>query len=451
MSATRRSRAERSRASRASSADAAAVTWTPNRLEQTGTHLAGVGLVVHQQHVDALRPRRSPRRDGTAAGGSRGLCGGGSWTAGIIAGMGRRTENAEPCPSPSLRASHGAAVQLDEVAHDRRGPGRGRRGAGWCCCRPGGSGRRRRARNSGAMPMPVSVTRTSIWRVAAAPGRPRLRPPRGVNLTALDSRFQTTCWRRSGSPLARAASGSSRRSTLDALGVGGGADGVDGGLDRLDQVHAAATFSRSLPVMMREMSSRSSMIWPWARALRSMAGHGAPEARLVELAVAQEPGPAEDGVERRAQLVGDGAQELVLERGWPPRPRGAPPARWRRGRAILLQRPVGLKSVRRPAARGRRRSRATRRPWRPGTRPWRRRRRRACPPRRAAGAPRGGSCRRPPGPGPCARPVGGERRASARRRRRRRRRGGRSGHQQEVAAGLLLDGGEMAFSGLKIP
>jgi hypothetical protein len=49
--------------------------------------------------------------------------------------------------------------------------------------------------------------------------------------------------------------------------------------------------------MMRLMSSRSSISWPWARALRSL----------------QHAGPAEHRVERRAQLVRERGQEFVLQ------------------------------------------------------------------------------------------------------------------------------------------
>ena len=66
--------------------------------------------------------------------------------------------------------------------------------------------------------------------------------------------------------------------------------------------------------MMRETSSRSSMICALRPgvALDGLDGPLRPSA-VVEAAAGSEPGPAEDGVERRAQLVRDGAQELVLE------------------------------------------------------------------------------------------------------------------------------------------
>ena len=70
--------------------------------------------------------------------------------------------------------------------------------------------------------------------------------------------------------------------------------------------------SVSLPLMMRETSSRSSMRRIWARALRSMASNAAPAASPCELAPPEHPDPREHGVERRPQLVRDRGEELVL-------------------------------------------------------------------------------------------------------------------------------------------
>ena len=65
--------------------------------------------------------------------------------------------------------------------------------------------------------------------------------------------------------------------------------------------------------MMRVMSSRSSISCACARALRSMAS--SPLARSSSAwrrAAQQDLRPAEDGVERRAQLVRERGEELVL-------------------------------------------------------------------------------------------------------------------------------------------
>ena len=57
------------------------------------------------------------------------------------------------------------------------------------------------------MPAPVSLTVISTCESTRA-RRNWTFPPRGVNLIAFDSRFQTICWRRSASPITAAATGS---------------------------------------------------------------------------------------------------------------------------------------------------------------------------------------------------------------------------------------------------
>ena len=49
------------------------------------------------------------------------------------------------------------------------------------------------------MPAPLSLTWTCA-REATRSRRTSTRPPRGVNFTAFDRRFQNTCWRRPGRP-----------------------------------------------------------------------------------------------------------------------------------------------------------------------------------------------------------------------------------------------------------
>ena len=125
--------------------------------------------------------------------------------------------------------------------------------------RPGGTSRTRSAGTPASMPMPVSLTvSSSIVAVARAGGRRRC-PPRGVNLTAFESRFQITCCSRSGSPTSAATHGSNW--PLD-------------GARRAPRRPAASTpsrsstsatrssglmSSRSLPLTMRDTSSRSSI------------------------------------------------------------------------------------------------------------------------------------------------------------------------------------------------
>ena len=99
----------------------------------------------------------------------------------------------------------------------------------------------------------------------------------------------------------------------DVLRLGRGADRVDGGLARADARSIGCTFSRSLPVVMRETSSRSSI------ELRLRLGvaldHLQAVARLARssFSIAEQLRPAEDRVERRAQLVAERGEELVLD------------------------------------------------------------------------------------------------------------------------------------------
>ena len=63
---------------------------------------------------------------------------------------------------------------------------------------------------------------------------------------------------------------------------------------------------------MRLMSSRSSISCVWTRALRSMVSSPLADLLGIGRARAENLRPAEDGVERRAQLVRQGRQEVVL-------------------------------------------------------------------------------------------------------------------------------------------
>ena len=79
--------------------------------------------------------------------------------------------------------------------------------------------------------------RRSRRRVHAARRRTCTRPPRLVNFTAFDSRFQTTCCSRSGSPETGAGVGGRARSRSDPLGVRGRRDRVDRAPHDVGDVH----------------------------------------------------------------------------------------------------------------------------------------------------------------------------------------------------------------------
>ena len=72
------------------------------------------------------------------------------------------------------------------------------------------------------------------------------------------------------------------------------------------------TASRSFPVMMRDTSRRSSISFVCARTLRSIDLEGPGGPLRIQPAGAQQTGPAQDGGQRRPQLVGERRQELVL-------------------------------------------------------------------------------------------------------------------------------------------
>ncbi len=104
-----------------------------------------------------------------------------------------------------------------------------------------------------------------------------MRAPLGLNLTALESRFQAICWSRTGSaarvPAASSMVGSMTMRLASAAG-------------RIRSIAArtalagstARRSSRSLPATMRLTSRMSSMRWTCALALRSMISSGRPSA-----------------------------------------------------------------------------------------------------------------------------------------------------------------------------
>ena len=144
-------------------------------------------------------------------------------------------------------------------------------------------------------------------RSSRAAARPSTRPPCGVNFTAFESRFQTTCCSRPASPDHRARRRDRAPSTRDrpwprAAGrIVSTADVDDRARDR-----RGATSRRSLPEMMRDTSSRSSIelrlrarvaLDDLERALERSCGERARVRSMLR--------PAEDRVQRRAQLVRD--------------------------------------------------------------------------------------------------------------------------------------------------
>ena len=94
-------------------------------------------------------------------------------------------------------------------------------------------------------------------------------PPSGVNLTALVSRFQTTCCSRFASPRSGPALRIESSIQADSLGFGRGLNRLDRRLDERTG-ESRCMSSRSFPEMIELMSSRSSTSFVCTRALRSM-------------------------------------------------------------------------------------------------------------------------------------------------------------------------------------
>ena len=151
------------------------------------------------------------------------------------------------------------------------------------------------------MPMPVSATLISMCEFTRSSSTCTL-PPLGVNLIAFESRFQTTCCSRLGSPEIGPAPGSSSFSSRMPFASAAGrtvsiaastkATGSTGWMSR-----------RTLPDVMRLMSSRSSISWVCTRALRSIVSSPLCSSASLLGAAPQDLRPAEDRAQRRAQLV----------------------------------------------------------------------------------------------------------------------------------------------------
>ena len=160
------------------------------------------------------------------------------------------------------------------------------------------------------MPMPLSRTDSrTVWSC-----RMRLTaiwPPAGVNLIAFETRFQVIWRRRSASPRIV------KRST-----IGGAAIVIPlaSALGRSDSTTAAVigasgsgrSCNRSLPVTMRDTSSRSSMSSACCRALRSMISSASDRRSSRTEPRPQHADPAEHDVQRSAELVRQRGEEFVL-------------------------------------------------------------------------------------------------------------------------------------------
>ena len=120
---------------------------------------------------------------------------------------------------------------------------------------------------------------------------------------------------RSESPRTMLAAWSPADLERDVLGLRRRPHALEGGLRDGQAGRWARADSCTLPVMMREWSSRSAMRRLCALTPRSIAASARARVAVVEvsLAAGQDVDPARDDGQRPAQLVGDGGHELVLE------------------------------------------------------------------------------------------------------------------------------------------
>ena len=191
----------------------------------------------------------------------------GSGRSAATAAAGSRTRNVVPRPSPSLDTSTDPpCISTMCRTIDRpipRPPVFLVVPASACRNRSNTCGR-----NSGLMPTPESLTsrqtnapRRATWTCTV--------PSRGVNFTALASRFHTTCCRRLGSPGTVPAPASTPAWTCTPLASEAGST-VAMALWTTNSNSTGCTSRRSFPARMRDTSRTSSTIWASAFAFRSI-------------------------------------------------------------------------------------------------------------------------------------------------------------------------------------
>ena len=103
------------------------------------------------------------------------------------------------------------------------------------------------------------------------------------------------------------------RAIVDGLGLGRRRDRIERRLDDCRAAAPGASLSRSLPPMIRETSRMSSISCDCAMRVVLDDADGPLDHRRIALARRQQVRPAEDRVERRAQLVRQRGEELVLQ------------------------------------------------------------------------------------------------------------------------------------------
>ena len=160
--------------------------------------------------------------------------------------------------------------------------------------------------------MPIPVSRTSRRSLPSrSPTDIETRPPSGVNLIAFASRFQMTCCSRAGSQ--RIARGSLHGWTSSRIRLAS-AVGRRASTDRLHHVRDRR-LAHVEPELSRDDAGGVEQILDEAGLQPRVAlddFDGARGGGGVERSGRQQPGPAEDRVERRAQLVRERREKLVF-------------------------------------------------------------------------------------------------------------------------------------------
>ena len=165
-------------------------------------------------------------------------------------------------------------------------------------------------RNSPRMPAPSSATPISAC-VRVARRVTSTWPPRGVNLTAFDSRFHTTCCRRAGIAGDRPHVGVDLLAQLDALVVGLVEHGLDRIVDDRPQIDGLEVEAQLAGDDAADVEQVGNELRLHARVAGDDVEAAGQHVRVAGAAHHQ-VSPAEDGVERRPQFVRDHRDELVL-------------------------------------------------------------------------------------------------------------------------------------------
>ena len=190
------------------------------------------------------------------------------------------------------------------------------------CCR---NLSKAKGRNAGLIPSPLSATRSrACWSTVSR--ETCTSPPAGVNLMAFDSRLDTACCSRPGSPFTQIGVVPGRPGEGQALEARVARRGVDGDLDHAPEVDELRVEHEPA----RGDARRVEQVFDDALQRACAALDDLERALLlggIEPALPQQAEPHQDRAERRAQLVGEQRQELVLEmaRRLRPMPRGLLP------------------------------------------------------------------------------------------------------------------------------